>query len=115
MANVLHMLHSLDAEPGNPASTVRLGDKWSYATAIDKKLKLCVCEAQCLDPDKCGKDVDNTSCDNCTIEGEGQVTSTWTGKFYNIPARLIEYEHEVRSRSYSGLLASMKFAYGEKF
>ena len=48
---------------------------------------------------------------NHEVQGEAAVISIWTGVFRDIPARLIEKEHEVRSRQYSGLLESMRFAY----
>lgn len=91
------MLHSLDVEPGNPGSTVRNGNKW--ADALGDFIELCVC-------DKAG---------NHDVQGHGVVTGVWLGGFADIPARLIEREHEVRSRTYSGLLASMRNAYGENF
>jgi len=93
----LHMLHSLDVEVGNPGSTVRNGSKW--ADALGQLIELCVCDKE----------------GNHEVQGHGQVTGIWTGEFFNIPAQLIEREHEVRSRTYSGLLASMRNAYGEDF
>jgi hypothetical protein len=91
------MLHSLDVEPGNSGSTVRNGPKWS--DAINQTIELCVC-------DKAG---------NHDVKGHAVVTGIWEGLFYQIPAKLIEREHELRSRSYSGLLDSMRNAYGENF
>lgn len=95
----LHMLHSLDAEVGKPASTVRLGTKWADL-AYGEKIELCVCTR---DPD------------THDVQGEGTVVSTWWGIFNNVPARFLVYEHEERSRRYDGLLASMQNAYGDAF
>jgi hypothetical protein len=93
----LHMLHSLDVEPGNPGSTVRNGLKW--ADALGQSIELCVCDKE----------------GNHEVKGHAMVMGIWQGMFFEIPARLIEREHEVRSRTYSGLLASMRNAYGENF
>ena len=97
MANkVLHMLHSLDVKPGDIGITVRRGDKWLSVTQ-GEQLDLCVCV-----PDH-------------VIVDKGYVNFTWYGKFKDIPARYLELEHEVESRTYSGLLKSMRRAYGFEF
>lgn len=92
------MLHSLDVEAGNHGSTVRNGQKW--LGTVGEEIELCVC-----------------SDDNVTheIKGHGIVTDIWYGPFFAIPAKLIDQEHEVRSRQYSGLLESMRKAYGVSF
>ena len=111
MKKVMHMLHSLDANVGDLASTVRYGTKWENTHGAD--LILCVCSAPCEeDKRESCNDPDGEPCINCTRQGTGKVTTTWVGKFSDIPARLIAYEHEVRSREYPGLLASMNKAYG---
>jgi hypothetical protein len=94
----LHMLHTLDTPTGHQGSTVRNGMKW--ADALGQNIELCVCLP--------------TPADH-KIEGHAVVTGVWDGKFADIPARLIEREHEERSRTYSGLLASMRHAYGPEF
>lgn len=91
----LHMLHSLDLKPGETGTTVRLGDKWNVPP--NTPLELCVCVPY------------------CHIEGYGATVSTWMGRFKDVPACLIENEHELESRRYSGLKASMERAYGNLF
>ena len=98
----LHMLHSLDCEKGQFGTTVRKGNKW--ADAFGLTLELCVCEVH---PALC--------CIEHKISGHGLVTDIWEGKFKDVPARYLEYEHEIRSRQYSGLLESMRKAYGQDF
>lgn len=91
----LHMLHSLDIAPGDFGSTVRLGDKW--ANALNEHIELCVCVP------------------NCHVAGHGRVIEVYQCKFIDVPARLIQFEHELESRLYSGLYDSMKRAYDDKF
>jgi hypothetical protein len=93
------MLHSLDAEVGANASTVRNGFKWADL-ADGEHIELCVCTR---DPE------------THDVQGEGVVWELWFGRFHDIPAMLLEYEHEERSRRYAGLFASMRKAYGEDF
>src|SRR5258708_20229372 len=101
---VLHMLHSLDVEPGNSGSTVRKGPKWSDAMGQD--LALCVCTH---------RQTDTYACPEEDIQGHGKVFGVWYGKFVDIPARYLQIEHVVRSRQYIGLLDSMRKAYGDSF
>jgi hypothetical protein len=109
---VLHSLHTIDVEPGEIGVTVRLGDKWYDAHG---EIVLCVCSARCLDSFTCDKPADYIECDNCSRVGRAQVVETVFCRFGDVPARLIEHEHEERSRLYSGLLASMRKAYGDEF
>lgn len=102
------MLHSLDCNVGEPGSTVRKGNKW--ADAMGLTLELCVCEPYVV-PD--GIDVPEEM--THTVEGHGLVTDIWSGFFKDVPARYLEHEHEIRSRQYSGLLDSMRKAYGPDF
>lgn len=111
MSRVLHMLHPLDVDPGHAASTVRKGIKWKGA--VGAELILCVCSDRCLTAECSFPDFD--PCDNCDRQGMGIAIGEWFGQFRNIPARVIEHEHEERSRLYSGLLQSMRKAYGSSF
>ena len=131
---VLHMLHDLDLEVGSIGSTVRKGFKWANMLPLEE-IVLCVCRDRCVDGEMCGRSTaqqvfgenlfrtseghyafdDLWSCDNCQATGLGRVTWTWVGRFLEIPARLIANEHEERSRSYTGLLASMTKAYSKLF
>jgi hypothetical protein len=139
---VMHMLHPLESTPGSHSTTVRKGFKWAEMAGAG--LFLCVCSAPCKDPELCGRlfwderpasggkrvtvkmpwtvgeDSEELKfaiwcCDNCRVQGTGAVLDTWVGRFYDIPARLLQYEHERRSRDYAGLLASMRKAYGDTF
>lgn len=94
----LHMLHTLDVAVGEVTSTVRNGFKWADLDQ-GELLELCVC----------------LPVGEHRVEGTGEVQELWFGKFKNIPARLLRNEHEVRSRTYDGLLDSMCFAYGVNF
>lgn len=93
----LHMLHTLDIEVGEITSTVRNGFKWADLE-LGESIELCVC----LDGGH-------------EVKGTGTIVELWFGKFRDIPAQKIANEHEVRSRTYNGLLDSMRKAYGEKF
>jgi len=93
------MLHSLDVGVGQVGSTVRLGGKWADLEP-DDQLELCVCTR---DPE------------SHDVQGMGVVLDLWLGRFIDIPARLLKYEHEERSREYDSLYDSMAFAYGDKF
>jgi hypothetical protein len=105
----MHMLHTLDVEPGGIGVTVRNGLKW--ADANNEDLILCVCSNRCMDS-VCYEDPAAEACGNCDRQGTGKVVEIWTGAFYDVPARLIENEHEICSRSYTGLYTSMIKAYG---
>lgn len=149
---VMHMLHELESKPEDVSSTVRLGFKWAEI-GEGQGLFLCVCSAQCLEPQDCGrlffdKVVENQGlhdgfaagreqifelplpdtedgtqalvfslwvCNNCELRGTGAVFDTWVGRFFDIPARLLQFEHEERSRSYLGLRKSMGKAYPDAF
>ena len=101
---ILHMLHSLDCKVGEIGVTARNGSKWS--DALGQIIALCVCTH---------RQTDTYTCPEEDIQGHGKVISVWRGSFSAIPARLIEHEHELESRGYSGLLHSMRRAYGEAF
>ena len=92
---VLHMLHKLDVSVGEETSTVRNGFKWADLK-IGEEIELCVCYPTPQDHH---------------IVGVGAITNLWFGYFSDVPSRLIANEHEIRSRSYFGLLESMRKAY----
>jgi len=93
------MLHSLDVAAGDTGSTVRLGFKWADLKK-GEIIELCVCTR---DPE------------THDVQGKGKVEQLWFGYFREIPAYLISFEHELRSRVYWGLYDSMRFAYGDEF
>jgi hypothetical protein len=143
--NTLHMLHSLDVEPNDLGSTVRLGFKWAEV-GLGAGLALCVCTAHCLHPEICGRvfypnmeaandpreghevrlkmpwkekkrktDLPIWCCTNCEVQGTAGVFDYWVGRFAEIPARLLQWEHDKSSRDYAGLVEAMTRAYGDKF
>jgi hypothetical protein len=91
------MLHLLECKAGEIGVTVRKGPKW--ADSIGQEILLCVCDGE----------------GNHDIQGKGIVLDAWMGQFKNVPARWLEKEHEKMSRVYSGLLTSMRRAYGPEF
>ena len=119
------MLHSLDATVGRLASTVRKGFKWADLNH-GEEIELCVCtkigearQVPCQHPRDFGGmeheyDVRSTP-ETHDVQGRGTVEGLWFGYFKDIPARVLQFEHEERSREYSGLLASMRHAYGPGF
>lgn len=102
----LHMLHTLDVEVGEFTATVRNGFKWADLKTFEQ-IELCVCY-----PTPC---VCYPTPQDHLVVGVGEVTGLWFGRFKDIPARLIANEHEVMSRTYLGLRASMERAYGAGF
>lgn len=93
---VLHSLHSYDVPAGKIGVTVRRGNKWSTSQP-GTFLDLCCCV------------------DGHKIVGMGEILKTRYCPFDTILAKDIELEHEGSSRLYSGLLESMRRAYGEEF
>lgn len=104
---VLHNLHKIEIDPGEFGSTVRNGTKWADALP-GTKLDLCECASPCPAPDHVEER-------DCIVVGLGEVGQLWTGQFRDIPARLLRNEHEIASRTYDGLLGSMRRAYGDGF
>lgn len=98
----LHMLHALDCEVGSIGVTFRNGLKWS--DSIGELIELCICAPDLLAPHE-----------DHRVEGHAKVVGIWAGPFADLPAQLIEHEHEESSRVYSGLLNSMRRAYGPDF
>jgi hypothetical protein len=93
------MLHTLDVAVGDDATTVRNGFKWADLEK-GERIKLCVCTREPETHD---------------VQGEGKVERLWFGRFHEIPAWYLQFEHELRSREYGGLYDSMRKAYGSSF
>ncbi len=72
---------------------------WLKRVIRDDEILLCVCDKE----------------GNHSIQGEGKVTELALLIFRDIPARILEKEHAIEARQYSGLLKGMRFAYGEDF
>ena len=95
----LHMLHSLNLNVGDLGVNVRRINNW-FGVKDGDLLELCVCTK---DPE------------THKIEGHGKIEFLEAYNFRNIPARLLEFEHEEMSRRYFGLLESMRRDYGKEF
>jgi hypothetical protein len=98
------MLHPLDVKVGDLGSTCRRGDKW--AESFGEEIALCVCKQ---------RQTAEYACPPSSIVGQAKVLGIWQGTFFEIPARYLVFEHEVSSRSYGGLMQSMRKAYGKDF
>jgi len=99
----LHNLHTVDVGPGEIGVTARNGTKWSNSedgerNSIHEEIVLC----ECLNNEH-------------KVVGSAIIEQVWLGQFQDIPAKFIEQEHELSSRYYTGLLSSMRRAYGEDF
>jgi len=106
------MRHQLDLATGEVGATVRRGRKWHRLLEDFRRgeglgvvharmpISLCVC---------------STDGEQHNIVGQGLVQDAYLTQFRNIPARMIRNEHENASRSYDGLLASMRRGYGDNF
>lgn len=142
---MMHMLHACEVTPGDLAVTVRLGFKWAeigeragmfLCECSDACTDPEICgrafyeNVQAENPVRIteGREVlvdfgfvqkdlvlSVWCCDNCEVVGTGAVEDLWVGRFHDLPARLLQWEHEVSSRSYAGLRESMKRAYGDRF
>lgn len=92
-------LHQIDISVGQIGTTVRRGNKWFNQAKPQQEIELCVCN----------------EVGNHNVIGVGVIEEMLFTTFSEIPARLIESEHEMSSRLYSGLLYSMRKAYGKDF
>jgi hypothetical protein len=79
--------------------TVRRGRKWLDYVEEHTTINLC----------QCTTDADGNV--EHTIIGKGRIENCDMCDFREIPARIVEQEHCVDARTYSGLLAAMKRAY----
>lgn len=95
----MHMLHPLEIAKGDIGTTVRLGFKWADVR-VSEMVELCVCTKEPETHD---------------VQGHGKVESLWVGRFRDIPAWLISFEHLRSAREYWGLYDSMLNAYGKEF
>lgn len=137
---VMHLHHPLQNEPNEASSAVTLGFEWAEMPP-DQGFFLCQCKDDCEDLERCGRTFfddlepggvgdghevslampwpdssgpvvfDLWCCRVCEAVATGAVYDTWVGRFYDIPARLLSYEHEARRRNYNGLRRSL----GERF
>ena len=96
----LQSLHAIELNVGEVGTTVRNGRKWYDQVVVTDIVDLVV---QTHLGDK-GRKV-----------GTGRIFSKKLVIFFDILARDIDSEHEISSRNYSGLLASMRKAYGDDF
>ena len=107
MKQLKNVKHDFDVEVGSVGVTLRKGFKWATAPR-GEELELWECsiahEGDC--PARIG------GRETCTLQGVGTVEGRWVGTLKSLPAKVIELEHEPSSRVYSGLLASLRRAYG---
>lgn len=90
--------HEFDVAVGQIGVTVRRGFKWAQVprgTTVELYYQ--------HSPEKGLSD---------EFRGTAEVVGHWVGQLHNIPARVIEMEHEASSRLYSGLVESLKRGYG---
>lgn len=103
--------HDFETPVGELGVTVRRGFKWAMVP-MGTPLELWRCGEPhygvCPEIGQGGE-----YC--CKQQGVGLVAGHWVGQLKDLPARVIEREHEAESRSYSGLLFSLRRAYGQDF
>jgi hypothetical protein len=143
LARVLHCEHPIQADVEGAAAAVVPGFGWAEA-GEGQGLFLCRCMKPCKQPEQCGLTFwtlpletgghkvvlrlpwsDDSSgelltfdlwcCDNCEVQGTGATFDTWVGRFYDVPARLLSYVHELRSRTYIGARKSLGKRYPDVF
>lgn len=96
----LHNLHPIEIGVGETGTTIRNGRKWlDIINSGESFVELCVCTPE----------------GEHTVVGKGQLTSAVLKSFNELLAVELADEHELSSRNYSGLLESMRRAYGEQF
>jgi len=105
--------HDFETGVGMIGATVRLGSKWSkqpVGTIVD----LWQCDrphaGDCPAPaggDAVGPDV------GCVRRGQAQIVGHWCGELIDLPTGVLALEHETASRTWDGLVASLRRAYGD--
>jgi hypothetical protein len=104
MKPVLDNLHKIDTKVGETGTTIRKGTKWYDRVQVMDVIDLQETIYR-----------DHGARLGSTIVGEAVITGKLYLHFEDVPAKYIENEHEESSRVYSGLLASMRRAYGDDF
>lgn len=100
--NELKAIHSFDVDLGEEFCTVRRGYSWADETQVGDELNLVL-----QNPDDRTQE---------QVVGKAIITRRIKVEQFNlIEARHIEREHQASSRMYSGLLESMRAAYGKDF
>jgi len=90
----IHFLDKNQPNVGQEATTCRKGLKWYNQVNVDDEVNLV------LDP-------------GGAVFGRAVVTRLWFGWFRQVPALLVEIEHDPTCRTYSMLLACMKDIYDD--
>jgi hypothetical protein len=106
--------HDFETPVGETGVTVRRGFKWA-SVATSTQLELWRCEVPHHGDCPVNSDAPEEGEDrnkNCAKQGTGRVVGHWVGQLKDLPARIIEQEHEEKSRTYSGLMFSLRRAYG---
>lgn len=97
----LAAVHKFNVLEGSNYTTVRRGLRWAESEVGDPV------ELVIQDP---------VNREAFAVIGMGSILSLEViDKFRDIPARCLEQEHELSSRTYSGLIESMRRAYGSVF
>lgn len=97
----LAAVHKFNVLEGSDYTTVRRGTRWA-ASKIGDPVELVI--------------QDPANREAYAVIGMGSILGIEViKKFRDIPARVLEREHELSSRIYSGLLESMQRAYGSVF
>ena len=99
----LKSLHPVEVERGMNGVTIRNSPKWYRDVEVGDKVEL-IWQA-----------LDTWGGMNDVPQGIGIIIDKKVELFYNLKAKDIDHEHEISSRTYSGLLASMRRAYGDDF
>lgn len=113
MTQLKNVGHDFETRPGETGVTVRKGFKWA-AVENGTALELWRCDrphqGDCPELDQ--RDPSDVKV-FCAQQGTGRVVGHWVGQLKDLPARIIELEHEAKSRLYSGLVGSLARAYGK--
>lgn len=88
----------------NLFTTVRLGDKWKKITNKEDLLEIWFCEESHYG--RCG------AAKGCGFKGTAEVHEHWYGALRDVPARLIQHEHNKQCRELEGLKQRLNEIYG---
>jgi hypothetical protein len=91
-------ISEITIQPGEWGFTVRNGSKWADVLPGDT-IELCYCP----------------NITDHTAVGLGLIREVWSGQYSNIPARMVESNNKEKCRTYEGLKAEMRKAYGDNF
>lgn len=105
--------HDFTVPHGFVGVTVRRGTKWQVAPGTIVDLWECDRGHAGACPHYVDDDAHGGHA-TCVRRGQAQVLGWWTGALIDLPEGLLALEHEPTSRTFTGLLASLRRAYGPK-